>query len=222
MKSYLIAALLGILTLGTASAAPQERWILVGDSIQAQVFGSGGLSKDLTANRIPQLLDIHIQNLSSPGASMSGVLGFYNSRSILGQIDGYFGAKGVIITVGTNDWGRTSTSKLFADYKAYVVYAKSLGLEVVCVTPIWRSDELSYKPVPGTTESWQLAAYRWTIEQACIQGGGNVIDGSLSPSTTLPLYYGDPTAPYVHLNKDGHSVFTSWLIQRMNHLGFWL
>lgn len=230
MKNIITAAFLMLtlcLTTGAAqvNAAPQERWILVGDSIQASVFGAGGEAKHLTANRIPQLKNIHIQNISSPGASMSGWLGFIHTRNILSQIDGYFGAKGVIITVGTNDWGRNSTSQLFTDYKTYVTYAKSLGLEVVCVTPIWRSDEMNSLTVPNTSDSWQLWVYRWTIEQACTQGGGKIIDGGSSPLTNRLDYYGDtisPSVAAVHPNATGHQVFTNWLIQRMNQLGYWL
>lgn len=198
-----------------ASATPQERWVLIGDSIQSQVFGPGSQAKELTANRIPQLKNVHIQNISSPGATMSSWLGYVNHKNMLNQIDGFFGAKGVIIAVGTNDWGGTPTGPFGADYMAYVQHARSLGLEVVCVSPIWRADKDTYKTNPDGA-SYQLWVYSWVIENACIQGGGKFVNGF-----DAPLVYPTNFADDVHLNGSGHAVFTNWLIQRMNQLGYW-
>jgi len=63
------------------SAQLPQRWILAGDSIQAQVFGNaefnlpGGDARDLTASIIMQDTGVAIQNVSSPGATMTGDFG---------------------------------------------------------------------------------------------------------------------------------------------------
>jgi hypothetical protein len=66
----------GSSTHAQSSALPQ-RWILAGDSIQAQVFANaelgltGGDARDLTAAIIMQDTGITVQNVSSPGARLT-------------------------------------------------------------------------------------------------------------------------------------------------------
>lgn len=222
MKGFVLPLLFALATLSTqAFAAPQERWVLLGDSIQAQVFEPSGIvpqAKLLTANRITQNLNVQIQNISSPGMSMAvNGTGWdaYSNRTALRLIDGFFGAKGIVITLGTNDWGTPSinTSMFFEQYKATVQYAKSLGLQVVCVSPIWRADQDQYKA--SGSDSYQLWVYRWVVQEACTQGGGIYVDGSTAP--LLPEHFADG----LHLNGAGHGVFSSWLTSKMKALGFW-
>src|SRR5262245_43379302 len=95
---------------GTTGQLPQ-RWILAGDSIQAQVFGNaefnltGGDARDLTAAIIMQDTGVAIQNVSSPGATMTTTVlpGLTDQQSMISFIDGFFGATGIIITIGVND-----------------------------------------------------------------------------------------------------------------------
>lgn len=204
-----------------ADAAPQERWILLGDSLQSQVHEVPGVtaqSRHLTANRIPQEINISIQNISTPGLTMAnnGTLwNAHDNREFLHMLDGYFGAKGIIITLGTNDWSTPgiTTGMFYDQYSAVVSKAKSLGMVVVCVTPIWRADKDQY--MPSGSSSYQLWVYQWIAATACQNQGEPVIDGSTAP--LAPSHFTDG----LHLNGAGHAVFSSWLIQQMQAIGYW-
>ena len=115
-----------------SSALPQ-RWILSGDSIQAQVFANaelglaGGDARDLTAAIVMQDTGIGIQNISSPGATMTAGFfpGLKDQRAVLDFIDGVFGATGIIITIGVNDANGTVDVGTFQrDYAGLVSHAR--------------------------------------------------------------------------------------------------
>lgn len=207
--------------------ANQDRWILVGDSIMSQVIetnsGKPALSRNLTSHLVEEKANVVIHNFSSPGARMAngGIkgFGFFNFKSSLNHINGYFPAKGVIITLGTNDWGSSTTSEFFTAYKSVVQHSKSLGLKVVCVSPIWRADELSYKQAKGDSR-WQLWTYRLVVQWACEQGGGVYIDGRTAPVAGLQ-FFGDAKNVGLHLNTYGHTVFSDWLVYQMRNIGYW-
>lgn len=222
MKHLILSVLMAVLQAGSyAFAAPQERWILLGDSLQALVHEPAGVTpqaRQLTANRIPQLVNVNIQNISTPGLTMAHngyVWNAYDNRNVLRLIDGYYGAKGIVITLGTNDWATPSiTTAMFHDqYKAVIDEAKTHGLTVVCVTPIWRADKDQYRPAGNA--SYQLWTFQWIATTVCQNNGAQVIDGSQAP--LLPSHFTDG----IHLNGVGHGVFTAWLIQQMQALGHW-
>lgn len=221
MKKYLIALVL-VAFSAAVQAMPGERWIFDGDSIQSAVFTAGTPdTRKLTALAVPQTINISVQNVSSPGATMTPTVPAYGwdahtNRATLKKIDGYFGAKGVVIMLGTNDWGNPSiTTGAFHDaYKSYVQYAKAQGLEVVCVAPLWRSDEASYLS-SGSAGTFQMWVYAWIIETVCGNEGVHYINGRNAP--LLPEHFHDG----LHLNAAGHEVFTSWLITQMQMRGFW-
>lgn len=204
-----------------AHSAAQERWILLGDSIQAAVYEAPGVTPQaryLTANRIPQKVNVSIQNVSTPGLTMAKngtAWNAYDNRNVMRLVDGYFGAKGIIITLGTNDWNNpTITTSMFHDhYKEVIKEAKAQGLQVVCVTPIWRSDKDKYKP--SGDASYQLWTYQWVAATVCQNNGAKVIDGAEAP--LKPSHFADG----LHLNAGGHAVFSNWLIQQMQALGYW-
>lgn len=191
------------------------------DSINDLVTEAPGVipqARHSTTNIIPQTVNVQIHKISTPGLTMAkngSPWNAYDNRNVLRLIDGYFGAKGVVITLGTNDWetpGITTTA--FHDqYKAVIEEAKANGLEVVCVTPIWRADKDQYKP--SGSASYQLWIYQWIVSTVCLNNGAKVIDGAAAP--LLPQHFADG----VHLNGAGHSVFAPWLIQQMQNLGYW-
>src|SRR5262249_46635363 len=130
-------------TAHAQSSQLPQRWILAGDSIQAQVFGNaefqlpGGDARDLTAAIIMQDTGVAIQNVSSPGATMSGVsvfAGLKDQQAMVSFIDGFFGATGIIITIGVNDAGGSVSAATYrADYASLVAFALRAGLQVICV-----------------------------------------------------------------------------------------
>lgn len=222
MINKLITAIIAAVFCSYAWSSPQERCFILGDSINAFVVEQAGVipaAKNLAANLIVQKRNVQLYNLSSPAMTMApngtGMDAYTNKNSIK-MLTGYFGAKCIVITLGTNDWTNPeiTTSSFFDSYKAVVSYAVAQGLRVVCVTPIWRSNQDDYQP--SGDSSYQLWVYRWIAESACSQGGGEVIDGASAP--LLPAHYADG----LHLNSQGHAVLATWLIDRMNNLGLWL
>src|SRR5262249_39755406 len=149
----------GVLALsGAVHAQPPngqlpQRWILAGDSIQAQVFGNaefnlpGGDARDLTAAIITQDTGVAIQNVSSPGATMTTngfFRGLHDQQAMVSYIDGFFGATGIIITIGVNDSGGSVTTNQYrTDYSNLVAFALQAGLTVVCVPPLNEPNEVA-------------------------------------------------------------------------------
>lgn len=208
-------------------AALQDRCILVGDSIMSNVYeensNTQALSRNLTAHLLEEKANVVIHNFSSPGARMAdgGAKGFgaVNHLNALNHISGYFKAQCVIITLGTNDWGSSTTGDYFAAYKKFVQHARGLGMKVACVSPIWRVDQNQYKQAKGD-EKRQLWTYRVVTQWACEQGGGKYIDGGQAPVQGLQ-YFGDKNNGGLHMNTYGHVVFSDWLVYQMRNIGYW-
>lgn len=79
-----------------------ERWGILGDSLQALVYGPGSVPGDqsrLTAAQLPTKLNLSINNLSSPGARMTdgGQPGFgaASNKNAITMMRGYAPMKGI-------------------------------------------------------------------------------------------------------------------------------
>jgi hypothetical protein len=154
MARWMVAALVcaAFQVVGAARAQAQQRWILAGDSIQAGVFPNaefgliGGDAAQLTAAIVMQQTGVSIQNISSPGARMTNA-GFFpglvSQTGAVQFIDGFFGATGIIITIGVNDSGATDLDpgQYLADYTNFAKAALNLGLKVICVPPLNEPNE---------------------------------------------------------------------------------
>lgn len=222
-------ALLAPATLAQVSPLQPERWILVGDSIQANIFEQTiePQARNLIANQIPLRANVIIHNVSAPGMRMTArklpeftLPGASGRLSTLEQISGAYGAAGVVITLGSNDWAQPDVEKaqLIEAYRVYVAHARKLGLEVVCVGPIWRSDwDHAVRHPDG---DYVLADFSAAIRDACVSAEGSYIDGLEAPLANL-RYYGDVNPPIVHLNTKGHAVFADWLVAEMRKIGYW-
>ncbi len=88
-----------------------------------------------------------------------------------------------------------------------------LPVKVVCVSPIWRADEDNCND-----ENYQSWVYRLVINWACEETGANYLNGEDAVPHDM-VYYGDSNG--LHLNTEGHEVFTEWLVNQMVELGFW-
>ena len=206
-------------------AASPNRWILFGDSIQSEVFGTvagtNAPATALTASQIPGLANVVLQNISSPGLRMTdgGDPGFgaFSNKGAIGLVSGFFGAFGLIITLGTNDWANPPTTggEFTTDYRGVIDYAKSLGMVVVCVSPLWRFDEGA--PIAHADATYWLANFRTTIQAIAQQEGVYFVDGTLAPCTSHPELYADG----IHLNQDGHAQFAPWLVAQIRALQLW-
>jgi len=217
-----------------------QRWILAGDSIQAQVFGNaefnlpGGDARDLTASIIMQDTGVAIQNVSSPGATMTTATvfaGLKDQQAMLSFIDGFFGATGIIITIGVNDSGGTVSANTYrADYSGLVAFALRSGLQVVCVPPLNEPNEVADVNV-SRRFAFQIATFF-----ACV-GAGVPAENIFNPAAVgiVP----DPADPAkrrlfassrangqllldnIHLSSAGHRQFADRLIDFMVARGFW-
>lgn len=209
----------------------QPRWALVGDSIQAWVLEAGGLStvgkgKDLTASRIPQLVNTSIQNLSLPGMRLAKGVGtdeYVFDPAFLKKISGGFGINGVICTLGTNDYGSpdVTTVDMFHAVAALGDYVKTnLNVPLVFVSPIWRQDQNNLVAKYNGTSS-PLADFQNTIQWVASlfppESNVHFIDGKTCPVWDASYFGGDG----LHLNAKGHLAFSNWLVDQMKAKGFW-
>lgn len=199
-----------------------ERWILLGDSIQSLVYGPGSVLGDqsrLTAAQLSRLLNIAINNLSSPGARMTdgGQLGFgaASNKNAITMVRGYAPMAGIIITLGTNDWTNpgTSAQSLLDSYRGMIQHCRALGLAVVGVSPLNRVG--GGNGVQHPDGIFTLGDFQYFIEAVCQEQGVKMIQGGTAPLTAAHFADG------LHLNADGHDVFCQWLIQKMRALGYW-
>ena len=202
-----------------------QRWMILGDSIQAAVYAAAGqpaaAATCLTASQLPGLANVLIQNLSSPGMRITQGgepgTGAYANKNVIGLVAGYAGATGLIITLGTNDWGNppTTGSEFSSNYQDILQYAKGLGLKLVCVSPIFRAEEVQARQhVDGM---YSLGNFRTTVEGNAALAGVSYINGGEFTGYEHPEWYADG----LHLNAEGHRAFVMWLVGKMRALGFW-
>ena len=240
-RSRLLAA--SILLVASDAHAQGGRWILAGDSIMAGVFANeefglpGGDGAELTATLVTLETGVVIQNVSSPGATMSAIPpwqipGLARQQAALSFIDGLFGARGIIITIGVNDAGQPGIvpSTYLADYTGFARFARSLGLEVVCVPPLNEPDE----PLdPNASRRFQ---FQLLTVFACANAGvpsENVFNPAavgIVPDPADPAkrrlfasrrQNGELVLDNVHLSSEGHRLFATRLIDFMVGRGFW-
>jgi len=240
----LVASAMLATTTAVHAQAPNaqlpQRWILAGDSIQAQVFGNaefnlpGGDARDLTASIVMQDTGVAIQNVSSPGATMTTTTvfaGLKDQQAMVSFIDGFFGATGIIITIGVNDSGGTVNVNTYrADYSGLVAFALQHGLQVVCVPPLNEPNEVADVNVS------RRFAFQIATVFACTGAGvpaANIFNPAavgIVPDPADPakrrlfassMANGQLQLDNVHLSPAGHRLFADRLIDFMVGRGFW-
>jgi hypothetical protein len=174
----------------------------------------------LTSNLLSSTANVIVHNFSSPGARMTDVgyfPGMTHDGMCVQQVHGFFGIQGLLITLGTNDWAGGVDGTTFLN--AYTALLNSIpsNIPVICVTPIWRSDEAT----PNATSGLVLDHIRFYAAVACAQKGFNTINGS----TLVPhdrAYYSEPAnAVALHPNDLGHMAMATNLRQQLTGFG-WL
>jgi lysophospholipase L1-like esterase len=225
----------------TPSAALPQRWILAGDSIQAQVFANaefnlaGGDARDLTAAIVMQDTGVAIQNVSSPGATMTTTTRFFpglkDQRAMLQYIHGFFRATGIIITIGVNDAnGSVAVGTFQNDYAGLASFARGLGMQVICVPPLNEPGEVADVNVS------RRFAFQLATVFACMGAGvpqENIFNPAavgIVPNPSSPANRrlfassrtnGQLVLDNVHLSSAGHRLFADRLIDFMVARGFW-
>jgi lysophospholipase L1-like esterase len=218
MTTRLIAAGLIGLVVSASPAWALKRFMIMGDSIQAGTGLTNAAS--LTSNLLSSTANVIVHNFSSPGARMTDV-GFFPGMTHDGpcvqQIQGFFGMQGVMITLGTNDWAGGVDVNTFLNAYSALLNSIPAGISVVCVTPIWRSNETTPNPTSGLV----LDHIRFTAAVACAQKGFPSINGSTLVPHDRAYYSEPPNAVAVHPNDLGHMAMATNLRAQLTSLG-WL
>ncbi len=212
MQRILRFLLSGILVCSIAAPAAASRFMIMGDSIQA---GTGVTDVTrLTSHQLQANANVVIHNFSSPGARMSNAgffAGMTNDGPSVQRVFGFFGMQGLIITLGTNDWaGNTDISTFYTDY-LNLLDTIPQSLPVVCLTPVWRSNETT-----TNAQGFNLNAYRYVAAIACASRGHTFLDGRQAiPNDNA--YFTDG----LHPNEIGHDAMAAFLQTELTTLG-WL
>ncbi|BDR26268.1 hypothetical protein RVBP17_3110 [Pseudomonas phage sp. 30-3] len=207
----------------------QQRWALVGDSIQAWVLensNSGIIPRadKLTASMIPFKVNASIQNVSVPGMRLAKGTDPSDPFDItsLSKLHGFFGLNGVVCTLGTNDYGSpyVTTVDYFYALTDFLNAAISLTIPVVIVSPIWRQDKdtsvLKYDGTTNVLADFQNTAQWVTSLVSANNSNVYFIDGKQAPVQNA-TYFGDG----LHLNAAGHAKFCTWLVNEMKSKNLW-
>lgn len=205
--------------------AKGDRWLLVGDSIQTCVYaGSDPVvradSSNLLATNLAKNTGYVIQNLSWGGARMTSGpnwpnFGWADNMSTIQRISSPINhADGVIITLGTNDWAEPSVSGIdfIQSYSSFIYGCQALGMKVVLLSPIWRSNEAA-RP-QKQDGAWNFVEWNSFIPGIAANTGAKWIYGygaGLNAS-----HYVDG----LHLNESGHIVLEAYVRTKMQALGY--
>jgi lysophospholipase L1-like esterase len=194
-------------------AIPGRRIMVIGDSIQA---GTGLIRDTNQASwRVQQSGNVIIHNFASPGATMAdaGFLpGMNHAVEAVRLLSGFFGMYGVVIDLGTNDWGQSAITRS-AFGSAYGAFLDGIpqSLNVACMSPTWTSTEGMLNQEGFTRDD-----FRETIKEVCTARNRPYIDG-LAAIPNSPAYFVDG----LHPNDKGNRVMAVFLLKQLRALG-WL
>jgi hypothetical protein len=199
-----------------------ERWILVGDSIQTNVYEAPGPhavpATELMAVNLAKNTGATINNLSWGGARMTDGgwpgFGWASNVAAIQRVCGPTPAKGVLVTLGLNDWGEPSVTGIgfITAMRTFIRACKSYGLIVVFLSPIWNAQGHIAKVKPDG--SWTLPQWASFVANVAYEEGAHHISGYSAP--LLPEHFADDS----HLNTAGHLVLEPYTRQKVNALGY--
>ena len=194
-------------------ATPGRRIMVIGDSIQAG-FGLTRATNQASW-RVQKSGNVVIHNFASPGATMADVSlipGMNHAVEAVRLLSGFFGMYGVIINLGTNDWGQPLITRS-AFGGAYGAFLDGIpqSLNVACMSPTWTSTEGVLNQEGFTRDD-----FRQTIKDVCTARNRPYIDG-LAAIPNSPAYFLDG----VHPNDKGDRVMAVFLLKQLKALG-WL
>lgn len=145
-----------------------------------------------------------IRNYSYGGASVTGGLLFgidvppMNAAAVAESV-GVDSGDAIVVFLGTNDWGYAVPLPTFTANYAAFIDGLGTAAKVICVTPIWRSND-------GTANvaGYVLQDYRDAISAVCGARGDAVIDG-LPLVPHVSTYFADG----LHPNNTGYYYYAN-------------
>ena len=213
MKRLIVIALAGLFVVLVlrclAGARTAHVMTFAGDSIM-QGIGSTSEANTVVGRLTSLKPHWYIRNYSFGGASVSGGGGFSAmDPSAVAKLLG----DTIVVFLGTNDWNNEIGESTFkTNYSNFISSLESLHPLIVCVTPIWRSDE-GTKNKAGYT----IATLRADIRTICTRARHPVIDGlTLVPNN--PSYYAYWRGPFIHPNDDGYASYAANLSKALGAL----
>ncbi len=204
MKKVLFIGLIGLLLPQIARAQTHHEVAFAGDSIIAGDKAST-YANSLEGRLLCSRPYWYIKNYGVDGASISGVSGVTLSQNaVVGLL-----CDTIVVFAGTNDWSFNASRSTFqSDYTTFINNLGFLSPSIICVTPIWRSDEGG-----NNTAGYSLAQLRTDITTICAAKSYPVIDGTtLVPNNSS--FYVDG----VHPNDNGYALFATNLSSALGAL----
>lgn len=234
---WMVACVVILGMVNEAKAAdPPAKWLIIGDGTASAVVEYNVVPPSTAA--WPYLVGnlANIQPVLLPTGASSYVYFPAGAKLVVESIPAY-GAAGVILVLGSNDFG-TGQNIGAVQYAAYqlVQRIKALGVsKVVCVTPIRRWDDKTRRgPNPGQVSALGYtlvpvplvtrATYSSAIANGCASAGAGVVLGYTAPLVLGFTHYTPAvqgTTMFQYLNQAGHQAFAQWFAALMKVRGYW-
>jgi len=185
--------------------------MIIGDSIQS---GTGlRRTSDQASFRLQREGNVIVHNFASPGARLTDSFfpGMNHAVPGVWLLHGFFGMYGLVVSLGTNDWGQgadlTTFSQTYYDFLA----ALPPTLHVACMGMTWSTDEATVNANGNTRDE-----FRDAVRATCTAMGKPYLEGKDAiPHSTA--YFSDG----LHPNDRGHRAMGAFLVRSLRQLG-WL
>jgi lysophospholipase L1-like esterase len=218
MRRPRIVPVLGLLVLcadysaiDARAASAARRIMVIGDSIQA---GTGLKDvKDQASWRLQRFGHVVVHNFASPGATMADTFfpGMNHAQTAVRLLHGFFGMYGLIINLGSNDWGQPSiTVASFSSTYGAFLDSVPPAIRVVCLSPTWSTSEGVLNSHGETKDDFRTAT-----RTACDARGAIYLEGK-DAIPNDPAYFVDG----VHPNDRGHKAMGAFLLRQLRALGW--
>ncbi len=208
------------------------RGLVIGDSLSSMVYSDepGATATQLWPNLLTEATGINFHNLSAPGSRVTAGaapdFGIKYNANAFNFMRGAMLPRVAILFAGTNDWAGADTygyhpslPSFITDYRWIVGYWRSNGVPLLCIPPLWRSDEFGYgapvyKAHPDGDRT--LQTYRNWIFDLCRE---SVPNAEYLPHTAMELEPTDFVADGLHLNASGHAKVAVAVAARLIAMG---
>jgi GDSL-like Lipase/Acylhydrolase family len=209
-----IVPVLGValcVALTPSQALALRRIMIIGDSIQSGT--DLHRASDQASFRLQREGNVIVHDFASPGARMtdSFFLGMDHAAPAVWLLHGLFGMYGLVVSLGTNDWGAGVDLEDFSrTYRAFLA-ALPPSLHVACMSMTWSAAEATLNAKGNSMDE-----FRDAIRATCTAMGKVYLDGKDAIPHSSE-YFRDG----FHPNDRGHRFMGAFLVHRLRELG-WL